>query len=52
MKRRYIVYTHVGTFETWATSPRRAIANVRYRLFGRGRGGGWCDTSYWEAVAA
>lgn len=52
MKRRYIVHTHVGTFETWATSPQKAIANVRYRLFCRGCGGRCCDTSYWEAVAA
>jgi len=52
MKRRYIVYTHVGPYETWATSPQKAIANVRYRLFGRGCGGRCCDTSYWEAVAA
>ena len=49
MKRLYIVFTHVGRFETWATSPRRAIANVRYRIAGRGCG---CDTSSWEAVAA
>lgn len=52
MKRRYIVHTHVGTFKTWATSPQKAIANVRYRLFGRGCGGRWCDTGSWEAVAA
>ena len=44
MKRLYCVYTHVGKFETWATSPRRAIANVRYRI----AGGGKCDTTYWE----
>lgn len=48
-KRLYVVFTHVGRFETWAASPRRAIANVRYRLAGRGCG---CDTSSWEAVAA
>lgn len=52
MKTRYIVYTHVGRFETWATSPQKAIANIRYRLFGRGCGGRCCDTSYCEAVAA
>lgn len=34
-KRLYVVFTHVGRFETWATSPRRAIANVRFRLFRR-----------------
>ena len=51
-KRLYYVHTNVGTFETWATSPQKAIANVRYRLFGRGCGGRFCDTSYWEAVAA
>ena len=45
MKRLYCVYTHVGKFETWATSERKAIANVRYRIAGRGCG---CDTTYWE----
>ena len=48
-KRLYVVYTHVGRFETWATSPRRAIANVRYRIAGRGCR---CNTTYWEVVAA
>lgn len=36
MKRRYIVTTHLGDFSTWATSPGRAISNVRFRLFGAG----------------
>lgn len=48
-KRLYIVYTHVGRFETWATSPRRAIANVRYRIAGRSCR---CNTTYWEVVSA
>lgn len=49
MKTRYIVYTHVGRFETWATSPEKALANVRWRVYG-----GRCDakTKYWEAVEA
>ena len=34
MKRRYIVETHVGTFETFAVIVKKAIANVRFRLFG------------------
>ena len=48
-KRLYYVHTNVGTFETWATSPQKAIANVRYRLFG-----GRCDakTIYWTAREA
>lgn len=33
-KRHYLVETHVGPHETWATSPKKAIANVRYRLVG------------------
>lgn len=36
MKRKYIVSTHLGDFETWAASPRKAMANVRFRLFGSG----------------
>lgn len=36
MKRRFIVSTHLGDFETWAISPKKAISNIRFRLFGRG----------------
>ena len=36
MKRKYVVSTHLGDFTTWATSPKKAISNVRYRLFGCG----------------
>lgn len=39
MKRRYIVETHLGDFETWATSPAKAINNIRFRLFGPGMNG-------------
>ena len=47
--KRYVVYTHLGKFETVATSPKKAIANVRYRLAGR-----QCNmkTTYWEAKEA
>lgn len=34
MKKLYYVETHIGTFETWATSPKKAISNIRFRLFG------------------
>lgn len=34
--KHYEVNTHVGTFSTCATSEKKAIANVRYRLYGRG----------------
>ena len=49
MKKHYIVETHVGTFDTWATSPGKAITNIRFRLFG-----GRCDVStiYWTAREA
>lgn len=50
MKQHYIVYTHVGKFETWATSSTKAISNIRYRLYGR-----CADSSitiYWTAKAA
>ena len=33
--RKYIVETHVGTFETYATSDRKAISNIRFRVYGR-----------------
>lgn len=49
MKTRYIVYTHLGPFETWATLPEKALANVRWRVYG-----GRCDarTWSWEVVEA
>ena len=34
-KRPFVVETHLGRETTWATSPEKAIVNVRYRLFGR-----------------
>lgn len=49
MKKRYIVETHVGTFDTWATSEKKAISNIRFRLFG-GRCG--VSTMYWKAREA
>lgn len=33
--KRYIVSTHLGDFATTATSPEKAISNVRWRIFGR-----------------
>jgi len=48
-KLLWIVSTHLGDFRTWATSARRAIANVRYRLAGTGCN---CSTVYWKAVIA
>ena len=50
MKRKYIVETHVGAFETWATSPQKAINNIRFRLYGRTADNG--DTICWTARAA
>ena len=48
-KFRWIVETHIGNFPTWATSAKKAIANVRFRLFG-GRCG--VSTTYWKAREA
>ena len=33
--KRYIVSTHLGDFETTASSPAKAISNIRFRIFGR-----------------
>ena len=33
--KRYIVSTHLGDYETVASSPERAISNIRYRIFRR-----------------
>lgn len=33
--KRYIVSTHLGEYETVASTPERAISNVRYRIFRR-----------------
>lgn len=33
--RKYIVHTHLGDFPTCASSPAKAISNIRFRIFGR-----------------
>ena len=48
MKRHYLVETEEGTFETWATSPKKAIANIRYRM-ANGRRWDMPDASEWTA---
>lgn len=50
MKRKFIVSTHVGDFTTYATSPKKAISNIRFRLFGRTADSN--DTIYWTAKEA
>ena len=49
MKKLFYVETHLGVFETWAVSAKKAISNIRYRLFG-----GQCGVStiYWKAWEA
>ena len=32
--KTYIVSTHLGDKETTATSPQKAISNIRFRIFG------------------
>ncbi len=49
MKKRWIVETHLGLFETWAVSAKKAIANIRYRIAGRQCN---CPTTYWQAREA
>lgn len=44
--RKFIVFTHIGKFETSAISPAKAISNVRFRLFGNR---GYVQTYSWEA---
>lgn len=45
-RRRYIVETHVGEYPTVAATAGRAIANVRWRIYGSR-----CNVStiYWKA---
>lgn len=45
--RKYIVSTHLGDFPTMASSEKKAISNVRYRLFGRQPADWHCK--YWTA---
>ncbi len=49
MKKRWIVETHLGLFETWAVSAKKAIANIRYRIAGQQCN---CPTNYWKAWEA
>ncbi len=49
MMKNWIVETHLGLFETWAVSAKKAIANIRFRLAGRQMG---MSTIYWKAWEA
>lgn len=33
--KKYIVSTHLGEFATMATSERKALSNIRFRVYGR-----------------
>lgn len=48
MMKEWIVETNVGDFRTVAATAEKAIANVRYRLFGRQ----YANTAYWKAREA
>ncbi len=50
--KRYIVDTHLGKFETCATSERKAISNVRFRLFGRSAALARKYMAYWTVREA
>jgi hypothetical protein len=47
--KEWVVKTHIGDFRTVAPTAKKAIANIRFRLFGRGCG---VSTAYWEAKEA
>ena len=49
-KRRWIVGTHLGPEPTWATSAKKAISNVRYRIYGAYSDG--TESKYWTARVA
>lgn len=47
--RKYIVETHLGKFVTTATSEKKAISNIRFRVYGR-QPAEW-NCKYWTARA-
>ena len=47
MKRKFDVATDTGVYPTWATSPKKAISNVRFRVFGTRPG---VNTTYWTVT--
>lgn len=47
--KTYIVSTHLGDFETMATSAKKALSNIRFRLFGWS---GYVNTTYWTVKEA
>lgn len=49
--RKYIVRTDYGDFETWAASPRKAVANIRWRIAG-GRRYDLPSTEGWTVTEA
>lgn len=42
--KTYIVETHLGVYLTMATSAKKALNNIRFRIYGRS---GFAKTDYW-----
>lgn len=47
--KTYIVSTHLGDFETMAVNAKKALSNIRFRLFGCR---GYINTTYWTVKEA
>ena len=47
--KTYIVSTHVGEYMTMAVSAKKALSNIRFRLYGRS---GYAKTEYWTVREA
>jgi hypothetical protein len=47
--KTYIVSTHLGDFKTMAVSAKKALSNIRFRLYGRS---GYAKTEYWTVKEA
>lgn len=46
---RWIVETHLGNYETVAPTSRKALANIKWRIFG---GRGYANTECWKVRLA
>lgn len=42
--KEWVVKTHIGDFRTVAPTAKKAIANIKFRLFGRQ----YANTAYWK----
>lgn len=48
--KHYIVITHMGEYSTYAVSAKKALNNVRWRIYGRSVRADSMKLAYWKVT--